>query len=317
MRRHEHLVAARDAPGHAERAPGHVAPVVDGVGDGVVVEQFTQHAVELEAREVLAEVRVVAAAVGGDELGAVDDLVDDRRHVVLPAAGAAEVHEVDADEVFLSSSPWTCLRRSRSDEDRRRDVEGALEAQAVGDLGVDLLDAAQPQLVEHGLLDGRHRVGDVGVDEGFVSHQRSFSPFTVRARQRTTPSPTGSAKGSRTCSATGSASGSSDVVPVEHPHDHLAHSELPLDAPRLDTVPDVDEVAAHEGHAREEVDVGDAVLLGHVAAVVRVAIARSVERVAHDRLVHRQVHDHRMEPALEAERDERRGDAPRCSGSSS
>ena len=142
VRRNEHAVAPSDAPGHAERAPGDVAPVVDGVGDGVVVEQLTEHAVELKARKVLAEVRVVAAAVGADELGAVDDLVDDGRHVVLPAAGAAEVEEVDCRGVLVEQAldvPAQVAFR----EDRRRDVESALEAQAVGDLGVDLLDAAQ------------------------------------------------------------------------------------------------------------------------------------------------------------------------------
>ena len=122
VRRDQHLVAAGDAPGHAERAPGHVAPVVDGVGDGVVVEQLAEHAVELEAREVLAEVGVVAAAVGADELGPVDDLVDDRRHVVLPAAGAAEVEVVDARGVLVEQAldvPAQIALR----EDRRRDVE--------------------------------------------------------------------------------------------------------------------------------------------------------------------------------------------------
>ena len=112
VRRDEHLVAAGDAPGHAERAPGHVAPVVDGVGDGVVVEQLAEHAVELVAREVLAEVAVVAAAVGAHELGAVDDLVDDRRHVVLPAAGAAEVQEVDGRGVLVEQALHVLAQRA-------------------------------------------------------------------------------------------------------------------------------------------------------------------------------------------------------------
>ena len=185
VRRHQDLVAAGDAPGHAERAPGHVAPVVDGVGDGVVVEQLAEHAVELEAREVLAEVGVVAAAVGAHELGAVDDLVDDGRHVVLPAAGAAEVEEVDGRGVLVEQALHVPAQIALG-EDRRRDVERALEAQAVGDLGVDLLDAAQPQLVEHGLLGGRHRVGDVGVDERFVSHCPERSPSVTSRNRRDT-----------------------------------------------------------------------------------------------------------------------------------
>ena len=175
VRRHEHLVAAGDAPGHAERAPGHVAPVVDGVGDAVEVEQLAEHAVELVAREVLAEVAVVAAAVGAHELGAVDDLVDDGRHVVLPAAGAAEVQEVDGRGVLVEQALHV-LAQLALGEDRRRDVQRALEAQAVGDLGVDLLHAAQPELVEHRLLGLRHRVRDVGVDERFVSHGLRGAP---------------------------------------------------------------------------------------------------------------------------------------------
>ncbi len=175
VRRDQHLVAAGDAPGHAERAPGHVAPVVDGVGDGVVVEQLAEHAVELEAREVLAEVAVVAAAVGTDELGPVDHFVDDGRHVMLPAAGAAEVEVVDARGVLVEQALDVPAKIALG-EDRRRDVERHLAAQAVGDLRVDLLDAAQPELVEHGLLGGRHRVRDVGVDERFVSHCPARSP---------------------------------------------------------------------------------------------------------------------------------------------
>ena len=178
VRRHEDLVAAGDAPGHAERAPGHVAPVVDGVGDAVEVQQLAEHAVELVAREVLAEVRVVAAAVGADELGPVDDLVHDRRHVVLPAAGAAEVQEVDGRGVLVEQ-PLHVLAQGALAEDRRRDVQRPLEAQALGDLRVDLLDAAQPQLVEHGLLGGRHRVGDVRVDERLVSHCAACAPSSV------------------------------------------------------------------------------------------------------------------------------------------
>jgi len=161
-------------PSRAERAPGDVAPVVDRVGDAVQVQQLAEHAVELEAREVLAEVGVVAAAVGGDELGAVDDLVHDRRHVVLPAAGAAEVQEVDGRGVLVEQALHVLAQRPLR-EDRRRDVQRALEAQAVGDLGVDLLDAAQPELIEHRLLDCRHGVGDVGVDESFC-HGRRSSP---------------------------------------------------------------------------------------------------------------------------------------------
>jgi len=179
VRRRQHLVAAGDAPGHAKRAPGDVAPVVDGVGDGVVVEQLAEHAVELEAREVLAEVAVVAAAVGADELGPVDDLVDDGRHVMLPAAGAAEVQVVDAGDVFVEQALHVPAQVALR-EDRRRDVQLSLEAQALGDLGVDLLDAAQPELVEHGLLGGRRRVRDVGMDERFACHVGSSSPFAAR-----------------------------------------------------------------------------------------------------------------------------------------
>ncbi len=195
VRRHEHRVAAGDAPGHAERAPGDVAPVVDRVGDAVEVEQLGEHAVELEAAQVLAEVGVVAAAVGAHELGPVDDLVDDRRHVVLPAAGAAEVEVVDRRGVLVEE-PHHVLAEVALGEDRLGDVEPALEAQALGDLGVDLLDAAQPQLAEHGLLGGRHRVGDVGVDEGLVCHQGSASPFVVGvsrgvSRRGAAPDPAG------------------------------------------------------------------------------------------------------------------------------
>ena len=169
VRGHEHPGAAGDALRHAEAAPGHVAPVVDGVGHAVQVEQLAELAVELEAGLVLAEVGVAAAAVGRQELGPVDDLVDDRRHVVLPAAGAAEVEVVLAARVAVEQA-FDVAPQVALGEDRLGDVEPSLEAQPVGDLGVDLLDAVEPELAQHGLLGGRRRVGDVRVDEGSVCH---------------------------------------------------------------------------------------------------------------------------------------------------
>jgi len=109
----EHTLAAGDATRHAERPAGDVTPVVDRVGDRIEVEQLAELAVELEARLILAEVGVLATTVGADELGAIDDLVDDRRHVVLPAAGAAEVEELLARGV-LAEEPTMCRSRSRS-----------------------------------------------------------------------------------------------------------------------------------------------------------------------------------------------------------
>jgi len=192
--RDEHLVATGDAPGHAERAPRHVAPVVDGVGHAVEVDEFAKHAVELETREVLAEVGIVAATVRRDELRPVDDFVDDRGHVVLPAAGAAEVQELERRGVPVEQA-LDMLAELPLRPDGGRDVEGALEAQAVGDLGVDLLDAAQPQFVEHGPLGGRHGVGDVRMHERFVSHVACATPSLVALTKLMRCMPRGRARG--------------------------------------------------------------------------------------------------------------------------
>src|SRR5450756_2167334 len=156
---------------------------------------------------------------------------------VLPAAGAAEVEEVDAGDVFVEQAldvPAQVALR----EDRRWDVECAFEAQPLGDLGVDLLDAAQPELIEHGLLGGRRRVRDVGVDERFVSHVGSslLSRQGWEALRR---------------------SAAPQAVVVEDRVDDAREARLVLDAPRRRAVPEVDEIAAHEADLADEVVVPD------------------------------------------------------------
>ena len=89
--RHEDTAPAGDAAGHGRGAAGRRTGVVGGGRDHLHPHQLAHQALKLEERLVLAVVGIGAAAVGGEELAAMDDLVHDRRHVVLSAAGAAKV----------------------------------------------------------------------------------------------------------------------------------------------------------------------------------------------------------------------------------
>ena len=86
----QHRAAAGDAARHRQRGRCGLVAVVGGDVDDVLVEQFAHQRLVLEQRLETAVVLVGLPRVGGEELAAVDDLVDDRRHGVLVGAGAEE-----------------------------------------------------------------------------------------------------------------------------------------------------------------------------------------------------------------------------------
>ena len=137
--RHERLPPPGDAPAHAERRCGGARPVVRRLAHGVELHELADQARVLEEGLQLAVVRVALAVVGGEELAAVDDLVDDRRDVVLPAAAAQEAQGLPAAAVArehrLEVAPQLELRA-----ERRLERQRAPEAQALGDGAVELVD---------------------------------------------------------------------------------------------------------------------------------------------------------------------------------
>ncbi len=86
--RQQHLMPAGEARGHADGMAGGAAPAVDRELDHIHLQQLAQLAGIFEPGLVAAMVRLGRAPDRGQEFGAPDDLVDHRRHVMLPAAGA-------------------------------------------------------------------------------------------------------------------------------------------------------------------------------------------------------------------------------------
>jgi hypothetical protein len=101
---HQDLAAAGEPRCHAQGKAGRGAPVISGFHHDVVVEQLSHEAVVLEARLVLAQVGVAAAAVGGQELSPAGNLVADGRHEVGPAAAAQEVEVLGGGDVAVEKA---------------------------------------------------------------------------------------------------------------------------------------------------------------------------------------------------------------------
>ena len=146
--RHQHAAPAGDAAGHGHGAAGGGARVVDGGRDHLHAHQLADQALKLEERLVLAVVRVGAAAVGREELAAMDDLVHDRRHVVLGAAGAAEVEPgpgagLVAGDDLLQMPPHVLLAGQR-----RRQVQQPLDPERLRNRGVELRHVADADGVQ-------------------------------------------------------------------------------------------------------------------------------------------------------------------------
>ena len=79
---------------HADGVADGAAPGIDRQAHHIHVEQFAELARIFEPRLVAAEIGLRRAPDGGQELGAPDDLIDDGRHMMLPAAGAEEIQIV-------------------------------------------------------------------------------------------------------------------------------------------------------------------------------------------------------------------------------
>ena len=89
-RGHEHLAAAGEPRSHPDRMPLGAAPAVDGEADEVHPDQLSELARELEPGLVAAVIGGRRSPDRGQELAPAGDLVDDRRHVVLPDPAAEE-----------------------------------------------------------------------------------------------------------------------------------------------------------------------------------------------------------------------------------
>src|SRR5690606_28386911 len=85
-----HLVASGQPGRHSKGVAGGGAPTTHGHADEVEVQQLTKLAAELEPGLVEAMVGTGLAIDGGKPFVASDDLVDRRRNMMLPDAGAKE-----------------------------------------------------------------------------------------------------------------------------------------------------------------------------------------------------------------------------------
>ncbi len=162
QRGHERSRPAGQAAGHQDRAGRGRAPVVGRLGDDVALDEVADHARELEERLELAVVGVGLAVVRGEELAPPDDLVDDGRHVVRPAAAAQERDAVAGRDVAVEHAldPAAQLQLRA---DRRLDLEQPPETQPLRDRRVEVVGALDADRLEHLLPDLWRGVGDVRV----------------------------------------------------------------------------------------------------------------------------------------------------------
>ena len=168
---HQGLRAVRVAPGHAQRGAGGLEPVVGRHVADVHVQQLGHQALVFPERLEPPEVLVGLPGVRREELAAPVDLVADHGDVVVVAAGAQEARGLLAGGVpaqeALHVPPELVLGR-----DRPGNVHLPAEAQGLGNIGVQIIDAAGADLREHPGLHLGDGVGDVGVG---VSFSHGFS----------------------------------------------------------------------------------------------------------------------------------------------
>src|SRR4029453_10923742 len=133
-------------------------PVVGGRADDLQPDQFADQALIFEDGLELAVVGIAPAGIGGKELAAAVDLVADRRPVVLPAAGAAEVQQLGA-ALVLGEDTLDMLAQCVLRGDGGRQVEAALQLQRGRDGIVEIggigdADGLQHALAHHGTCIG-------------------------------------------------------------------------------------------------------------------------------------------------------------------
>ena len=163
--RHEHAAPPADAAGHQSCAAGRSTCVIGGGRDHLHPHQLAHQALKFEERLVLAVVGIGAAAVGREQLAAVDDLVHDRRHVVLGTAGAAEVEPCPgagpvAGDDLLEMPAQVLLARKR-----RRQVEQTLDPERLRDCGIEIRHVAGSDRLQKLSPRRRCRVRHVGMNK--------------------------------------------------------------------------------------------------------------------------------------------------------
>ena len=177
--RQQHLMPAGEARGHADGMAGGAAPAVDRELDHIHLQQLAQLAGIFEPGLVAAMVGLRRAPDRGQEFGAPDDLVDHRRHVMLPAAGAEEVEVLLAGLVARERGDQMALQL-RLGFQLARQLERRFQAMGDGDLLEQLLDAGRADLLQHGLLDVGQGIGHPGMGRRFVRFQSLDLPAAAK-----------------------------------------------------------------------------------------------------------------------------------------
>ncbi len=161
--RGEHrLAAAGDPPGHSDRFPaGGRAVVHRGVGDVAAVEPGDL-GLELEQglESALGDLGLVGR-VAGQELAALDEMVDRRRDVVPIGAAAEEEGHVAGDQILPRQGGQLPLHRHLA-EMVGQALDLAVEAGGLGHV--------DEQIVDRGGADGAKHVLPVRLGEGKVTH---------------------------------------------------------------------------------------------------------------------------------------------------
>jgi hypothetical protein len=98
MNRGNSTLFLRQARRHADRVPRRTAPAINRQSDEVEIQELTELAGEFEPGLVATKVRGRRSPDRREEFAALNDLVADRRYVMLPAAAAKEI------EVFLAGA---------------------------------------------------------------------------------------------------------------------------------------------------------------------------------------------------------------------
>ena len=159
---HEHVGAPGQPSGHAHRMAGCAAPAVDGKADEVHPDQLGELARELEPGLVAAVVRGRRAPDRRQELAAAHDLVADRGTWCCQMPPPRKLRFRSQVSLRASMSTHVPPQRGLGDE-RRRQLERALQAMRGRDLGEERLDVGGADGLEQLALELRRRVRHVRV----------------------------------------------------------------------------------------------------------------------------------------------------------
>ena len=143
------------------------APAIDRQLHDIHGEQLAELAGIFEPGLVAPVIGLRRAPDRGQELGAADDLVDHRRHMMLPAAGAEKVEVLLAGRVARQRRHQVALQLDFGFE-LAWQAERRLQPMRGGDLGEQLVDAGRADLRQHRLLEAGDGVRHPGMGRGFV-----------------------------------------------------------------------------------------------------------------------------------------------------